>query len=230
MSAIPSISTAFITRPQALISTRQPPAISKSEETKPVAPVREPDRVELSPTSRGAVEPVEPVEGVQRAEVAAEGELSEQERAQVQALKASDVEVRVHEQAHVAAAGAHAQGGPTYSYQKGPDGNRYAVGGSVQIDSGPVAGDPQATIAKAQQVRRAALAPAKPSGADQQVAANASRMEAEARRELAEEQATEGASTQGTENASEANERRSIEGQPVNDEGEPRGNALDIVG
>lgn len=117
--------------------------------------------------------------------------LSEEEQRQVEELKARDQEVRTHEQAHVAAAGSLYRGGPFYSYQTGPDGKRYAVGGSVNIDTSPVDGDPQATIQKAQQIRRAALAPAEPSSTDQRVAAQASRMEAEARAELAEQQSAE---------------------------------------
>ena len=78
--------------------------------------------------------------------------------------------VRAHEQAHKAAAGAHAKGGPTYEYQSGPDGKRYAVGGEVQIDTSPVPNDPQATIQKMQQVQRAANAPAEPSSQDRRVA------------------------------------------------------------
>ncbi|MCA8932648.1 MAG: hypothetical protein KDA49_09290, partial [Rhodospirillaceae bacterium] len=59
--------------------------------------------------------------------------LTEEEQAEVDALKERDAEVRRHEQAHAAAGGAYA-GQPTYEYQTGPDGNRYAVGGEVNID------------------------------------------------------------------------------------------------
>jgi len=107
----------------------------------------------------------------------------------VQQLKARDREVRAHERAHKAAAGAFAKGGPTFSYQTGPDGKRYAVGGEVQIDASPVPGNPQATITKARTIRRAATAPADPSGQDRRVASAANRMEAQARRELSEERA-----------------------------------------
>ncbi len=113
-------------------------------------------------------------------------ELNEDEKKQLDELKQRDQEVRRHEQAHKAAAGQHAQGGPTYSYQKGPDGRQYAVGGEVQIDTSPVPDDPQATIQKMQAVRQAALAPAEPSSQDRSVAAQASRAEQQARRELSE--------------------------------------------
>ena len=112
-------------------------------------------------------------------------ELTDEEQLQVTKLKQRDAEVKAHEAAHLGAAGGLARGGASYEYQKGPDGNSYAVGGEVSIDSSPVEGDPQATIAKAQQIRSAALAPANPSSQDYKVASQASRIEAQARQELA---------------------------------------------
>lgn len=103
----------------------------------------------------------------------------------IRQLQRRDQEVRAHEAAHLAAAGGYANGGASFVYQKGPDGKIYAIGGEVGIDSGPDSSDPQATLQKAQAIRRAALAPAKPSAQDRQVAAAASRMEALARMELA---------------------------------------------
>ncbi|MEN0021333.1 MAG: putative metalloprotease CJM1_0395 family protein [Planctomycetota bacterium] len=116
-------------------------------------------------------------------------QLIDAEQKELQELKARDAEVRAHEQAHVAAAGALYRGGPNYTYQTGPDGNKYAVGGSVQIDTSE-GRTPEETIAKAQQIRAAAMAPAEPSSQDRQIAAQAARMEADARAEMAAEQAT----------------------------------------
>ena len=113
-------------------------------------------------------------------------ELSQEEKRQVDKLKQRDREVRAHEQAHVQAGGQHVTGGPTYEFQRGPDGRQYAIGGEVQIDTSPVQGDPEATILKMQQVRAAALAPAEPSSQDRAVAASASRLESQARQDLAE--------------------------------------------
>lgn len=113
-----------------------------------------------------------------------QAELTPEEAREVEQLRARDREVRAHEQAHLAAAGPHAIGGPTYEYERGPDNRSYAVGGEVEIDTSPER-DPEATLRKAQTVRRAALAPAQPSPQDRRVAAQAARMEAEARRELA---------------------------------------------
>jgi hypothetical protein len=109
------------------------------------------------------------------------GELSEEERKEVQQLKARDAEVRAHESAHVASGGSYVRGGASFEYQTGPDGQQYAVGGEVSIDTSAVSGDPNATIRKMQTVQRAALAPASPSGQDRSVASQAAQAEAQAR-------------------------------------------------
>ena len=120
-----------------------------------------------------------------RAAVAPNGqELSESELQLVRELASRDREVRAHEQAHLAAAGGYARGGPTYTYQTGPDGIRYAIGGEVSIDTSPVPGNPRATLAKAQAIMSAANAPAEPSGQDRAVAAAAAQMAARAQAEL----------------------------------------------
>ena len=69
-------------------------------------------------------------------------QLSPGEKKQVQKLKNRDREVRAHEAAHLAAAGPYATRGASFSYQKGPDGRQYAVGGEVGIDSSEVPNDP----------------------------------------------------------------------------------------
>lgn len=128
-------------------------------------------------------------------------------------LAQRDREVRAHEQAHAAVGGAHA-GSPSYSYTKGPDGRLYATEGSVQIDTAPVEGDPQATLEKAEQVARAALAVSEPSPADRQVAAQAQAMANEARAELAKEGAGEELRTEET----EASDREQLEEQRAEQE------------
>lgn len=114
-------------------------------------------------------------------------ELSSEEEKTVEELKKRDREVRDHENAHKAAAGPHAKGGPTYDFQTGPDGKRYAVGGEVQIDTSKIPNNPEATIQKARIIKRAAMAPKEPSSKDRQVASEAQKLETEARRELAED-------------------------------------------
>lgn len=108
---------------------------------------------------------------------------------EIQQLAAGDREVRAHEQAHVVAGGSLVTSGPSYSYQVGPDGRRYAIGGEVGIDTSPVRGDPEATLDKAQRIIAAALAPAQPSAQDLSVAAQAAQMANEARVEISGERA-----------------------------------------
>lgn len=120
---------------------------------------------------------------------------------EIAGLAERDREVRVHEQAHAAVGGALA-GSPTYTYTRGPDGRSYVTDGEVSIDSAPIAGDPQATLAKMEQVRRAALAPAEPSAQDMRVAAQAQATAAQARSELAELQSQAAARKDGATAAS----------------------------
>jgi SprA-related family len=129
-----------------------------------------------------------------------EAELSPEEKQALDDLKARDREVRAHEQAHLAAAGPYAKGPPSFEFQTGPDGQSYAVGGEVQIDTSPVAGNPQATVVKAQTIKRAATAPANPSAQDRQVAAQAARMETEARQEIKEQRTEKQEQTTGQSN------------------------------
>jgi len=113
--------------------------------------------------------------------------LSDEELSQLRELQNRDRQVRNHETAHLTAAGTLAKGGIRYEYEQGPDGRRYVVDGSVQIDTSP--GDtPEETIQKAKQMRAAALAANDPSSADMNVASMAIRMEMEARRELQQSQ------------------------------------------
>lgn len=113
--------------------------------------------------------------------------LSAEALALIGKLKARDTQVRQHEAAHLAAAGGQATSGASYTYQKGPDGVSYAIGGEVGIDLSP-GRTPSETIARARQVQAAALAPADPSGQDVAVAAKAQQMEQKAQADLAQQQ------------------------------------------
>jgi hypothetical protein len=123
-------------------------------------------------------------EAASRARLSASGERSLEAARVIAQLRSRDSQVRGHEAAHVAVGGSYVRGGASFSYEKGPDGHQYAVGGEVGIDTSPVPGKPSETIAKMQTVRAAALAPSDPSGADNAVAAAAAQMEAEAIAEL----------------------------------------------
>jgi hypothetical protein len=123
-----------------------------------------------------------------RAGAGAPTELTPQALVLIDKLKARDAEVRQHEQAHLAAAGGLAVSGASYTYQRGPNGVDYAVGGEVHIDTSP-GRTPQETISRAHTIQAAALAPAEPSGPDRAVAAQAQQLEQQARAELAAAQA-----------------------------------------
>jgi hypothetical protein len=114
--------------------------------------------------------------------------LTPDQQKQVEELKKRDTDVRLHEAAHLAAAGGYARGGATFTFQKGPDGKQYAVGGEVQIDTSTVPHNPQATIAKMQIVQAAALAPADPSSQDRAVAAQAAAKASQAQAQLSQHQ------------------------------------------
>lgn len=102
----------------------------------------------------------------------------------IEKLQSRDHQVRTHEMAHVSAGGQYVTSGINFSYQKGPDGIMYAVGGDVGIDLSPVPNNPAATISKMMVVRNAALAPSDPSSQDRSVAAAASRTMSIAQTEL----------------------------------------------
>jgi hypothetical protein len=109
-------------------------------------------------------------------------EQSEQELAIIRDLSARDREVRAHEQAHASVGGQYA-GAASFTYQRGPNGVSYAVGGEVPI-SAPSGGDAQSRLQAAEQIKRAALAPANPSAQDRQVAAQAAQTATQARAEI----------------------------------------------
>lgn len=96
-------------------------------------------------------------------------DLSERDQAALQNLRQRDAQVRQEENAHAGAAGSIA--GPiVYTYQRGPDGRMYAVGGSVSISAQTYTGDPAEARALGARINAAANAAINPSGADQRAA------------------------------------------------------------
>lgn len=111
--------------------------------------------------------------------------LTPDETQQLHELQARDTEVRAHESAHQAAGGG-LTGAASFTYEKGPDGKMYAIGGEVPI-AFKAGSTPQETIANAQQVIAAALAPANPSPQDHAVATSAHLMLIKAEQKLTQE-------------------------------------------
>lgn len=152
------------------------------------------------------------VEGQARSQQASgPGQLSEEEQQQLKELQARDREVRAHEQAHRSAGGQYVRGAINYTYQRGPDGQLYAVGGEVSIDTSAIPNDPEATARKMEQVRRAALAPSNPSPQDRQVTAEAARRAAQAQAESLRDSGE-------TENALSTSPLEQFQAEPVDDE------------
>lgn len=158
-------------------------------------------------------------------------ELTKEEQTKVQQLKKRDLEVKAHEQAHLNAAGAFAIGGASFTYTRGPNGVRYAIGGEVNIDTSTVNGDPEATIRKADAIRRAALAPVSPSPQDQLVANRATGMADTARTELIqqtqEEQKSKEASKEEKTDENELKNNNEINTASSNP-GSPKGSLVDL--
>lgn len=121
-------------------------------------------------------------------------DLSADEQRALRELQQTDRKVRAHEMAHVAAGAGLVSKGASYSYETGPDGQRYAVAGEVSIDTSP-GGTPEETIEKARQIKAAALAPANPSPQDRSVAAMADRMAVQAALEITMREREEGSTT-----------------------------------
>lgn len=111
---------------------------------------------------------------------------SSAEKEEIRKLKARDTEVKQHEQTHAASLGPYKSGGPKYTYETGPDGKRYATGGSVPVDLSPEQ-KPEQTMRKMQTIKRAAMAPSEPSSSDKQIASQATQIESQARAQVAEE-------------------------------------------
>jgi hypothetical protein len=118
-----------------------------------------------------------------KSDVKKEQEQSDRNFEVIQELKKRDADVKAHEQAHLSVAGRYAAGSASFTYQTGPDGTQYAIGGEVPIDVS-AEDTPEATIQKMETIKRAALAPADPSSADRQIAAEASAKEIQAMQEL----------------------------------------------
>jgi hypothetical protein len=108
--------------------------------------------------------------------------LSEKQQKAVEDLKRIDSQVRAHEAAHEAAGGNLVRG-KSFNYVIGPDGKQYATGGEVKIDMSVDKDNPETTVQKMEQVKRAALAPTDPSSQDRSVASLATSIEAQARTE-----------------------------------------------
>ena len=108
-----------------------------------------------------------------------DGRLSESRQRMLDELKQRDRHVRQHEASHANSPGVIRYGSPKYSYQTGPDGRPYAVGGQVTLGTMP-SHNPQTARINADALRKAALANGDPSPQDLAAASSAEAMKNEA--------------------------------------------------
>lgn len=85
-------------------------------------------------------------------------------------FKRTDAQIKSHEQIHATIGQTTAP--ISYSYQQGPDGKMYAVGGHVRLDTS-IPDDPKAAAFKLEQIQKAASAPGELSSADANIASQA---------------------------------------------------------
>lgn len=115
-------------------------------------------------------------------------ELTQEEKNLVLKLQTRDAEVRAHEAAHQS--GGTPTGAASFTYQQGPDGKMYAIGGEVPVtmQSGST---PEETVKNAREVIATALAPADPSAQDMAIASSATIMMMKAEQQIAREEQEE---------------------------------------
>jgi len=125
-------------------------------------------------------------------------ELNSEELRVVKDLTTRDTQVKAHEAAHQAA-GAGMVGAASFTYQQGPDGKMYAIGGEVPISvkSGTT---PEESIANARRIIAAAMAPVDPSPQDYAVASSAKMMQIKAEQQLVREKFEEMSDTKAYDN------------------------------
>lgn len=178
----PSSPPSFIANPIARQATGQEETDTKQDIFKAVEESSETNASKTSPDSKDPTS-----NNTYSSKSQAGQEQSEQELAVIKDLAVRDREVRAHEQAHASVGGQFA-GAASFTYQRGPDGVNYAIGGEVPI-SAPTGGDAESRLQAAEQIKRAALAPANPSAQDRQVAAQAAQTATQARAEIATQSA-----------------------------------------
>ncbi len=120
-----------------------------------------------------------------------EENLSNKEKEELKKIKERDEEVKKHEQAHKNAAGDMAVSAAKYEYTQGPDGKMYVKDGEVDLKVKEEQ-DPEKNKKNAEQLKRAALAPEKPSAQDMKVAQEADRIIQKANQELHQSESTNG--------------------------------------
>lgn len=109
---------------------------------------------------------------------------SRKNAAEIRKLQERDKEVKEHELAHRTVGGRYT-GSSTFKYKLGPDMNRYATDGNTPIDVSEAI-SAEETISKMKTVKKAALAPVRPSNTDRRIAMDSDFKKTRAMNELME--------------------------------------------
>ncbi len=117
-------------------------------------------------------------------------QLTEEEKREIEKIRKNGRNVRRRELVYRAIVGNHVRGAVSFQYDTGPDGIKYAIDGHTSIDTRPVINNPEASIRKAQAIKRTKI--------DRSVAVEVDKMEREARQKLREQQRQESEDTTKT--------------------------------
>lgn len=109
--------------------------------------------------------PIPPITPLQRLQ-GNQNDLDPAQFTRLRRLQARDQRVRAHEQAHNLAGGGQVAPAVRYHYQTGPDGRRYAVGGQAHTPAGGGGSTAEQALDQSASLRRAAVAPTRPSYQD----------------------------------------------------------------
>ncbi len=115
-SVSPDVSPDITRATQAPVSAAQPQADAQSASSREEADKPASDEPESEPSRGSGAQPSPQERRLEQLEIAQ--------------LSSRDQEVRAHEQTHAAVGGRYADA-PSYTYERGPDGKRYAIAGEV---------------------------------------------------------------------------------------------------
>lgn len=142
---------------------------------------------ETPPRERDEVEGVAPADEDAPPDESAALELSSDDLRRVRELERIDRVVRAQENVLRAVAPDVVRGEPTFEFELGPDGQRYAIEGDSHIEL-PKGAEPRVAAEEASRALRAALAASGGSSADTSIALRAAGIEARARAQIRREE------------------------------------------
>ncbi|MCP4269219.1 MAG: hypothetical protein GY777_27230 [Candidatus Brocadiaceae bacterium] len=155
------------------------------------------DIIELSPTALKKQENEEKAQGSKKADNDTKTNVdgrqpSPEEQKEIEKIRKNSRNVKRRELVYRAVVGNHVRGAASFQYETGPDGMKYAIAGHTAIDTRPIINNPEASIRKAQAIKRTKI--------DQSVAVEVEKMEREARLALKEKQRKESVETTKADN------------------------------